>query len=184
MLGESPVYYYMEFEDGTYSENGEGGIALRGRYPADIVIPLMEECVRTYFEQSPSRFYLGSVLCRVLDALVTERHDVSPSTRLAHRLKAYLEANYPSELTLEELSRKFGYSENHLNRVFRATYGVTPHRYLSGVRIARAHWLLTNSDVPVMQVAEMVGYADPSAFYRSFVRTYGISPRACREREA
>ena len=178
-LGEAPEYYYIEF-DGSYSED-PGGIPLRGRYPSELVLPLMEECVASFYGQVSSRFYLHSVLCRVLDALSVRREGVSPGMRLSARLKAYLEANYPSALSMEMLSEKFGYSENHLNRVFRASYGVTPHRFLLSVRIAKAHWLLTNTDVPVHLVAEMVGYADPSAFYRGFVKRYGMSPRAVRE---
>lgn len=178
-LGECPDYYYLEF-DGTYGEDAASSVPLRGRYPAEIVLPLMEECVSAFYGARPGRFYLSSILCRVLDALSLGQNDESQSARLAKRLKAYLEVNYPSAVTLGSLSAKFGYSENHLNRVFRAAYGVTPHRFLAGVRIAKAHWLLTSTDVPVHLVAEMVGYADPSAFYRSFVKTYGASPRAIR----
>lgn len=180
-LGESPEYYYIEFY-GSYSEESSGGgIPLRGRYSDEVVLPLMEECVASFYGQKPSRFYLNAVLCRVLDALCTERADASPSVRLANRLKAYLEANYTSDITLDALSRKFGYSQNHLNRVFGAVYGVTPYRFLLNVRIAKAHWLLTNTDVPIHLIADMVGYGDPSAFYRGFVKAYGASPREVRE---
>ena len=176
-LGVSPVYFYMEF-DGTYAEDGNGGIPLRGTYSAELLCPLLSECVRLFYTERPSQFFLNATLCRALDALVAE---TSPAVRLAHRLKNYLDANYPSAVSLASLSEKFGYSQNHLNRVFRAAYGVSPYRYLASVRIAKAHWLLTHTDVPVHLVAEMVGYTDASAFYRGFVKAYGASPREARD---
>ena len=180
LLGDLPEYFYIEFY-GTYSEEVRGGIALRGKFRREVLLPLMEECVSSFYGQKPSLFYLNSVLSRVLDILLTEASDANEHFRIAARLKDYLESNYPSDLSMHMLSQKFGYSENHLNRVFRAAYGVTPHRFLSGVRIAKAHWLLLNTDVPVNRVSEMVGYSDPSVFYRGFIKMYGVSPRTVRE---
>lgn len=180
VLGESPEYYYMEFEGAEYSADATDGVPLRGRYPAELVLPVVEECVDAYYGKTASRFFLNALLYRVFDALSTNCGEALQSTRLAHRLKVYIEANYPSPLTLEALAARFGYSPNHVSRVFRAAYSLTPHRYLASVRIAKAHWLLTNTDAPVNRIAEMVGYTDASAFYRGFVRTYGLSPRAVR----
>ena len=177
VLGEHPVYYYIEFE-GAYQDTPNGAVPLRGRYSAEVLTPILEECVRLFYTAQPSRFFLNAALCRALDALVAE----PPQTvRLAHRLKNYMDANYTSALSLSMLSEKFGYSQNHLNRVFRAAYGISPHQYLASVRISKAHWLLSNADVPVYLVAEMVGYTDASSFYRGFVKTYGISPREARD---
>lgn len=40
----------------------------------------------------------------------------------------------------------------------------------------QALWLLQNSDTPITQIPRIVGYANYTSFYRTFLDFYGISP--------
>ena len=54
--------------------------------------------------------------------------------------------------------------------------GTTFKRYLAQKRIGYAVTLLQSTDLPVRQIAAMVGYGDPSTFYRNFTKLTGRQP--------
>jgi AraC family transcriptional regulator len=83
---------------------------------------------------------------------------------------------------LPELAASVGLSPSHFCRAFKAAMGVSPHRYLIGLRVERARQLLAESRMPVIDVGAAVGYDDPSYFARLFRRATGLSPAGYRRR--
>lgn len=76
---------------------------------------------------------------------------------------------------LETLAREAGVSRFHLLRSFKERYGMPPHAYQVGVRIARAQHLLRRR-VPPAQVAAECGFTDQSHFTRHFKQILGVTP--------
>lgn len=56
---------------------------------------------------------------------------------------------------------------------FHARYGCTITQYIQGQRMERAEQLLANTDLPVGQIAQIVGYQNPSRFAQLFRRSTG-----------
>lgn len=75
-------------------------------------------------------------------------------------------------------------SEAHFSRLFRATFGETPHRYLQRRRIERASAMLRESGLPVIDVCTAVGFTSLSTFTRTFGQIMGETPAAHRARAA
>ncbi len=96
------------------------------------------------------------------------------SARLAAVL-AYVEEHYARPLSLTELSRSVGYSPSHLREIFRAELGLSPIRYINRLRIERACALL-HDDIPIWQIAELVGYPNANYFSRLFRAEVGLTP--------
>lgn len=48
-------------------------------------------------------------------------------------------------------------------------------------RLEQGRLLLQNTDLPVQEVAERIGYEDPLTFSKMFKNTYGKSPKKYRE---
>ena len=67
-----------------------------------------------------------------------------------------------------------------LKDAFHARYGCTITQYIQGQRMERAEQLLANTDLPVGQIAQIVGYQNPSRFAQLFRRSTGQSPAAFR----
>ena len=47
--------------------------------------------------------------------------------------------------------------------------------------MAQARWLLRDTDLPIVEVSQAVGYENTGHFYRLFEKEVGVSPRAYRE---
>lgn len=60
-----------------------------------------------------------------------------------------------------------------LKDAFHARYGCTITQYIQGQRMERAEQLLANTDLPVGQIAQIVGYQNPSRFAQLFRRSTG-----------
>lgn len=91
------------------------------------------------------------------------------------RVQEYLEAHFPENLLLDELSQVANLSQFHMLRVFRREIGLPPHVYLTQVRIAHAKTLLAKG-WPITTVAQETGFVDQSHLTRQFKRSVGVTP--------
>src|SRR5262249_60161039 len=94
----------------------------------------------------------------------------------------YIEDHAASPLSLGEVAGEVGLSPFHFLRSFRRALGITPHQYLMRTRLVRAIALLSDTAMPVTEVAYEAGWADLSNFIRTFRRDVGCSPREFRRR--
>jgi AraC family transcriptional regulator len=83
--------------------------------------------------------------------------------RLA-RVMEYMQVNYARSLSIEDLSHEAGISKFHFVTVFRKKVGVTPHRYLTDLRLNKAASLLQESRSTIEQVARACGYGHAAQF--------------------
>ncbi|MCP3760285.1 AraC family transcriptional regulator [Streptomyces sp. TBY4] len=90
--------------------------------------------------------------------------------------------------TVESLAREVAMSRPAFARQFRELVGAAPLAYVSRLRVDRAARLLRETDDPVGDIGEAVGYASEFTFSRAFSRELGIAPgryrRAARARPA
>jgi AraC-like DNA-binding protein len=100
------------------------------------------------------------------------------------RARDAMDRDYAHPLDVAALARVAGLSPFHFIRVFRATFGETPHRYLQRRRVERAMALLRETDRSVTDVCLAVGFASLGTFSRTFRAIVGESPRAYRRRTA
>lgn len=86
-----------------------------------------------------------------------------------------MRADYAIDLRLEELAAGVGLTTFQLIGLFKRTVGLTPHAYLTQVRLGMACRRLRRSPA-LAEVATAVGFYDQSALNNHFKRCYGITP--------
>ncbi|MES9995916.1 helix-turn-helix domain-containing protein [Desulfovibrio aminophilus] len=95
------------------------------------------------------------------------------------RAREYLAANLAGPVRLDDLARAAGLSAYHLLRVFKKAVGVTPHAWLTQLRVERARHLLLRGVSPA-EAALSTGFYDQSHFTNTFRRFMGVTPRRYR----
>jgi len=85
-------------------------------------------------------------------------------------------------LSLRDVARELGVTPGHLTTVVRRRTGRTVQEWIIERRMAEARSLLSDTELPVGEVARRIGMADPGYFSRLFRRTHGASPREWRGR--
>ena len=101
--------------------------------------------------------------------------------RLVH---AYIEAHYMEDLSVQEMSERFSYSEAYFCKRFKQVYGKSFVSYLTEYRIGRAKELLRNESISIRAAGKAVGYPDPNYFAKVFRRVTGNSPSDFRQAES
>jgi AraC-like DNA-binding protein len=79
-------------------------------------------------------------------------------------------------IRLADVAQTCELSVSHFARSFKASFGVSCHRWLTERRIERTKELLAATDTPLVHVASQAGFSDQAAFTRTFRRLVGLSP--------
>jgi transcriptional regulator GlxA family with amidase domain len=94
----------------------------------------------------------------------------------------YIQKRLDEPLCLGEVAEAVGYSERHLERLFRQVFGMTVWRFVVQSRVHAAAQALTQSDRSITQIAMAYGFCDASAFSRTFRAATGATPKQYRDR--
>jgi AraC family transcriptional regulator, regulatory protein of adaptative response / methylphosphotriester-DNA alkyltransferase methyltransferase len=89
---------------------------------------------------------------------------------------AIVQAEYASELSLDDIARRVASSRRQLQRAYAEIGDTTFREHLTGVRMDRAADLLSARGLTVREVAYRVGYRQPAQFAKAFRRHHGVSP--------
>lgn len=108
----------------------------------------------------------------------------APDDILVHLRHAhdYADRHYAEPLDLEQLAAVAGISKFHFQRLFTATYGMSPAEHLSRRRIERAQDLLRATNLTVTEVCMTVGFTSLGSFSTRFRALVGESPIQFRRR--
>ncbi|MDR1263912.1 MAG: response regulator [Oscillospiraceae bacterium] len=133
---------------------------------------------------SPNPNEIIDTACDLLTRALTCRDERTGSTQGAviRKACAYIEDNYQKpEITLNEVARHAGLSNNHFCTVFSQNMGMTFLEYLTGLRMDKAKAFLRETDLRSADIAERIGYTDARYFRYLFKRGMGMPPREYRE---
>ncbi|EAQ65000.1 AraC-type DNA-binding domain-containing protein [Marinomonas sp. MED121] len=83
--------------------------------------------------------------------------------------------------SIEELANIACLSPTQFKHVFSKNMKMPPLQYLAKLRIEKAKTLLQNTDLPISQIAQEVGFANQSSFTRSFTQSLGQTPKLYRQ---
>ncbi len=100
---------------------------------------------------------------------------ITRASAALRRVRDLLEAEYARTVTIRELAAEAGLSTFHLIRVFRASFGLPPYKYLEHVRIQQARRLIRHG-FPLTHVVHATGFSDQSHLTRYFKRIVGVTP--------
>jgi AraC-like DNA-binding protein len=92
------------------------------------------------------------------------------------RATELLSEDLSGRIRLSELAAECGLSISHFARSFKASFGVSAHRWLVQRRIERSQELLIETRESLADIADQAGFADQAAFSRTFHQIVGISP--------
>ena len=114
---------------------------------------------------------------------LTGRWTVMDASRtLAEQAAALLDSQLAQaeHSKISALAQRLGITDRHLRRIFPALWGVTPHQYLQTRRLHLAKALLTDSRLPIAQVALASGFSSIRRFNATFAENYRLSPSHLR----
>lgn len=161
---------------------------LSGEINSTVIYELMQRLNLMLESDDPSVHLISrAVFLELILHLFSEPAPASSSCRrteiLAYHVRESLDG-IPIDawhtLSIRSLLSQLGYSYEHLARIFRQQYGLTPLGYVQSIRIERAKYFLNHTDMKIDSIAQEIGYADSSYFSKLFKRLTGQSPNQYR----
>ena len=113
-------------------------------------------------------------------AVQTEPAGTSGNRQCAS-VRRYMDLHFKEPLTLEQLAEEAHMNKYYLSHAFKREYGVSPINYLISRRINESKYLLTETDLSMSQIAQLLGFSSLSYFSQTFRKTQGISPMEFRQ---
>jgi AraC family transcriptional regulator len=134
-----------------------------------------------------SALYVESLSCEIAIrlarlAVMEPRGDYRGglSPRRLRLVKDYIEDNLARDIRLRDIAKIAGVSTAHFCRAFHKSTGTPSHQYIVLRRVDLAKRLLTDSRIPIAEVALAAGFGNQSHLTKHFHRLVGTTPRRFR----
>ena len=113
---------------------------------------------------------------------IPENEEVQESTGnfIVTQALQYMESNYASKLTLQEVADSCFVSQWHLSKLLNRFRNKSFYEILNDIRIRHAKELLASKNLKISDVSDMTGYADPAHFAKIFKKHEGVSANEYR----
>jgi len=112
---------------------------------------------------------------------LTEQAAGQSAHSLAYEMERYIRENASHNLTLSQLSERFGYTKQYVIRIFKKQFRTTPTAFINDTKLSLAIRRLTESDRPIEEIAHRCGFEDANYFSRQFKKKFGLSPSEYRK---
>lgn len=100
------------------------------------------------------------------------------------RVIDYIRDNLGVDLKIAEIAQQVNMSPSHFTRQFKLATGLAPHQYIMQKRIEAAKKLLSETEIPIAQIALEIGFQSQSRFTTLFRQFTETTPRAYRAKNA
>lgn len=158
--------------------------------PERILQKLLQQCVRIAGSEANRGYFAAyAVFCSIQSLLFQlNPHDAEEgfiynlsgktgtSLRLKDEIRAELERNFASKITIAELAKKYHLSVSGLSHQYRQEAGETIFETLLRIRTEQSLPLLQRGK-GLKEIAAATGFSDEFYYSKIFKRLYGESPR-------
>lgn len=154
----------------------------------DILKKLNEEfdLFDEYFQRM-YKYYLTSLLVLLVRKYGSVNNDTYSQEELTKidiavsKIIDYIHKNIDKDISLTELSEKYGYTKEYISSQFKNTTGCGFNEYLNKTRIAHAVKLLISTALPIKLISDRCGFKDPNYFAAVFRSYMNMSPSKYRK---
>ena len=125
---------------------------------------------------------LQSVLSAILDHAKESNIIYDRTDMFSNVIEPYIEKNLHADLTVEKLCADLFLSTKQLYSTFHANAKTTPKHYIAEKRVKKARDLIFRTDLPLPEIASMVGVNDYNYFIKVFKSFTGHTPMYYRKK--
>ena len=120
-------------------------------------------------------------LMRSTSLAVQSEPQVISGNRQCAMVRRYIDLHFKEALTLEQLADEAHMNKYYLSHAFKREYGVSPINYMITRRVEESKYLLAETDLPMSQISQLLGFSSLSYFSQVFRRSQNTSPMEYRK---
>lgn len=125
---------------------------------------------------------IKALVIQITNLILIQTSDpIKEDEQLSITIKNYLDEHYLDDINLKTISNSLHINQYYMSHIFKDTYGIAPIQYVIRRRIGEAQSYLINTNMPINEIVEKVGYRNINHFHSMFVKLVGISPGKYRK---
>ena len=122
---------------------------------------------------------IQSSLMKILLINVFRSVQDAGNNSLCNRIKDILHQNI--NLSNKQIAGMLGYHPFYLNELFKKEEGITVHQYVLKKKLAKAHKLITSTQMTIEEISVVCGFSSQSHLSYVFKKSFGVSPNKIRK---
>lgn len=185
-LDHDACYHAVQSRDRRFDGWFFVGVTSTGVYCRPICAvrtPLQKNC--RFFATAAAAEKAGFRPCLRCRPELAPGHSLAEmSSSLARAAARMIDEGFLQQHDLAALAAAVGVTDRHLRRIFRVEFDVSPIEYAQTQRLLLAKQLLTDTDMPVGDIAYAAGFGSVRRLNSGFAEHYGFAPTRLRTRAA
>jgi AraC-like DNA-binding protein len=148
---------------------------------------IYEQCLAEYARNNEWRVPLFNAVSQLLSVMVvrllnTKSVDLSSDSTMMRLLntRGWIDRHFLDHITISDLAQKTSLSRAHFSELFTNLTGVSPKKYIIGLRLNQAMALLEETDLSITDISIRTGFTHLAHFDRLFHDITGMSPNKYR----
>ena len=185
------VYYWIHFTGGTVKEIlnaltlNQLPLVLSKPEISSSIDYQMTKMFDIYTKKGKYRDY---ELSHCLDAIFIETakrsiESSSPQAKLSKSIK-YITNNYTTDISVPDLAEMESLSVSRYMTLFKESMHTSPYQYIIKLRLTAACEMLSNSDLSITGISEILGFQSIYFFSKLFKKHIGMSPAEYKKNNA
>ena len=127
-------------------------------------------------------FIIFYKLIEILEKNENHRKKNEPITKIdINDLIAYINNNYQTGITMNEVARQFNYSPSFISKFFKERVGMNFTDYVNELKLSQAVYEIVHSDLKISDICYSCGFNNSKSFFKAFKNKYNVTPKQYQE---
>ncbi len=180
-------FYYVHFNaPADFDLFGFESCVVYNSKPAITICDIFEEIIGELQQKQPAYERLCASKLFTLFSLLERKSKKETSAKGKYFDKISfviqkMNKEYHIDYTLDDYAKMCNMSKFHFLRVFKDITGDSPFEYRNTIRLSHVKEQLTDTNIPIGEIAENAGYTSASYFCDAFRKKVGMSPSQYRK---
>lgn len=183
--------YFPQIQTSVFKSNNLKNVLSSQDY--NFVLRLLMDSAIDYF--SGRDFYQLDVISEVAKTLAvlyrnieheiiseSQKQKIKKKNNRLERIISYIDANFDTQIRLEDITAKENISVTHFSHLFTATFGMTFQEFINIKRMEQCIRLMSNKEKTLMEICYESGFSDPKYMNKVFIKKYGCTPKEYRKK--
>ena len=155
-------------------------VVFRNTDALDIFTEIHEKCKKL---NDPAEYknQTAQLFLKLIQFLADNKQTTSETKSDLEQIRLFNDCNITENIKISDIARNFSFSQEHIIRIFKKNYGITPHRYILESKIRLAMIMLKMTDMRIDEIAEKLSFSDSHHFSTQFKKLMGYKPSLYRK---
>lgn len=113
-----------------------------------------------------------------------QKEKVSRKKSRMERILSYIDANFDTQIRLEDIASREKLSVTHLSHIFSSNFGMTFQEFINVKRMEQCIRLMGNKEKTLLEISYESGFSDSKYMNKMFLKKFGCTPKEYRRRHS